>query len=178
MVKQIEKILYTTDLSESSIEVFEQTVSLAARTGASITLLHVIEDKSSSSSQNRMVHLVDIEVYEKIRNESRDEVKNVLIGKQRTVPVIQNALQALCDQTNDKVCKVADTPVVIDNIEVHFGNAADVITLIANTMECDLIVMGYHKKGSILKSLMGGSSAGKNVIKQSKCPIFLVPIDD
>lgn len=177
MVKQIKRILFTTDLSKSSVEVFEQAVSLAAQTGASITILHVIED-GSTASQNRVVHLVDREVYEKIRNENRDEVKNVLIGKQRTVPVIQNALQEMCDKTNDKVCKIADTPVAIDNIEVHFGNAADVITLTATTMACDLIVMGYHKKGSILKTLMGGASAGKNVMKQSKIPIFLVPIED
>lgn len=176
MVKQIKKILFATDLSKSSIEVFEQTVSIAAQTGASITILHVIEDRSSTS-QNRMVHLVDKEVYEKIRNENRDEVKNVLIGKQRSIPVIQEALTDLCDKTNDKVCQV-DNPVAIDNIEVHYGNAADVITLIAKTTECDLIAMGYYKKGSILKSLMGGTSPGKSVIKQSQCPIFLVPIED
>jgi len=176
MVKQIKKILYTTDLSKSSIDVFEQTVSLAAQTGASITILHVIEDKSNAN-QNRVVHLVDKEVYEKIRNEHRDEVKNVLIGKQRTIPAIQEALQDLCQKTNDKVCQVQD-PVTIDNIEVHFGSAPDVITLIAKATDCDLIAMGYHKKGSILRTLMGGASAGKNVMKQSICPIYLVPIED
>lgn len=176
MVKQIKKILFTTDLSKSSIKVFEQTVGLAAQTGASITILHVIEERSSTS-ENKIVHLVDKEVYERIRNEHRDEVKNVLIGKQRSVPAIQDALQQLCNQTNDKVCQF-DNPVTIDNIEIHFGNAGDVITLIAKATECDLIALGYYKKGSILKTLMGGGSAGKNVIKQSQCPIFLVPIED
>ncbi len=173
MVRQINKILYTTDLSKSSIEVFEQTVALASQTGASIVILHVIED-SSSSKVNRTIHLVDKNEYEKIRNESRDMVKNVLIGKQKTIPVIQEALHDLCRKTNDKVCE-NDQAVEISGIEVHYGNAADMITQVAESTGCDLVAMGYYTKGSILKSLMG--SAGKSVIKQSKIPLFLVPID-
>lgn len=173
MVRQIKKILYTTDLSKSSIEVFEQTVALASQTGATIVILHVIEDGSSSTS-NRMVHLVNKDEYEKIRSESRDMVKNVLIGKQKTIPVIQEALQELCKKTNDKVCDVG-RPVEISGIEVHYGSAADMITQVANATGCDLVAMGYYKKGSILKSIMG--SAGKSVIQQSKIPLFLVPIE-
>lgn len=174
MVRQINRILYTTDLSKSSIVVFEHTIALAAQTGASISMLHVIED-GSSGVQNRMVHLVDRQVYEKIRNESRDIVKNVLIGKQKTIPVIQNALKKLCDETSSKICK-DQSPVVIDAIEVRYGNAADEIMQVSDTMQCDLIAMGYLKKGSLLKALMG-SGAGKSVMQQTKKPLFLVPLD-
>lgn len=172
MIRQIKKILYTTDLSKSSVDVFEQAVILAAQTGASITILHVIED-GSGSTQNRTVHLINKDEYEKIRQESSKAVKNVLISEQRSIPVIQHALQNLCEKTNEKICRF-DTPVVVDAIEVHHGNAADVITQVANAAQCDLIVMGYYKKGSILKGLMGG--ARKSVMKQSKWPIFLVPL--
>jgi len=89
MVRQIKRILFTTDLSKSSIEVFEKTVALAAQTGAAITMLHVIED-GSSDVQNRTVHLVDRQAYEKIRSESRDIIKNVLIGKQKTIPLMRS----------------------------------------------------------------------------------------
>lgn len=174
MVHQIRRILYTTDLSESSIVVFEQTVTLAAQTGASIVLLHVIED-GSTSSQNRMIHLVDRQVYEKIRNESSDIVKNVLIGKQKTIPVIQNALKRLCEETTNKVC-ASDQPVVIDAIEVRYGNVAEAVVTVAEEAGCDLVAIGYYKKGSLLRSLMG--SATSSVIKQSRKPLFLVPIED
>lgn len=172
-MKQINKILYTTDLSESSIDVFEQTVVLAAQTGASISILHVIED-TDTGTQKRLVHLVDRERYEQIRKEGQDKVRTTLVGKQKGVPAIQRALQELCDKTNDKVCQF-DEPVVIDGIEVQFGNAADVINQMVELTGCDMIAMGFHKKGSILKSLTG--SSGTRIIKQSKCPIFLVPLE-
>ena len=173
MVDQIKKILFASDLTESSIEVFERTVALASQTGATITMLHVIED-GSSGSQNRMIHLIDSEAYERIRREGQEKVRNVLIGKQRTIPLIQNVLHELCEKTNDKVCGT-DNPVLIDAIEVKYGNAAEAITELAETAGCDLIAMGYHKKGSILKALMG--KAEKGVMQRSKKPLFLIPLE-
>lgn len=173
MVRQIKKILFTTDLSKSAIEVFEQTVSLAVQTGASIVMLHVVED-GSAGSQNRTVHLVNKDDYEKIRNDKTDRVKNVLIGKVKSVPLIQNALQELSEQTKDKL-DLFDTPVDIESIQVLYGNAADMIVKMAGITQCDLVVMGYHKKGSILKSMTG--SAGKRVLKQTRIPLLLIPLD-
>lgn len=173
-MRQIKKILYTTDLSKSSVAVFEQTVVLAAQTGASITILHVIED-GSASTQNRMIHLVDREQYEKIRRENQDKMKSVLIGKRKGLLTIQKALQKLCEQTTDKVCRY-DEPVVIDEIDVQYGNPAEIIIETARLCDIDVVAMGYYKKGSILKSLTGGS--GKRVMMQSKCPLFLVPIEE
>lgn len=173
MVRQIKKILFTTDLTKSAIEVFEQTVSLAAQTGASIVMLHVIED-GSTGSQNRTVHLVNKDDYEKIRNDKSDRVKNVLIGKAKSVPLIQNALQELTIQTNERL-NLSGKPVEIETIQVLYGNAADIIVKMADVTQCDLVVMGYHKKGSILKAMMG--SAGKRVLKQTNTPLLLVPLD-
>ena len=171
-MKQIKKILFTTDLSKASVAVFEQTAVLAAQTGASITILHVIED-GSSKSQNRVVHLVDKDQYEKIRKENQDRVKRVLIGKRKGLLVIQKALQDLCRET----CEGRfDTPVEIDGIEVHYGNAADIIVETAFAVGCDLIAMGFYKKGSILKKITG--SPGQRILRQSRCPLFLVPIDE
>ena len=171
MVQRINKILYTTDLSESAITVFEQAVILASQTGASIVLLHVIED-GSSGRINRTVHLVNREAYEQIRTQGLNMAKETLIGKRKTIPLIQHALEELCAQTTGKVCH-HDHPVAIDGIEVHYGNAADIITQVADASGCDLIVMGYHRKGSILKALMG--SSGKSVLAQSQKPVYLVP---
>ncbi|MBU1168883.1 MAG: universal stress protein [Proteobacteria bacterium] len=174
MVRHIKKILFTTDLSKSAIEVFEQTVALATQTGASIVMLHVIED-GSTSGQNRTVHLVNKDDYEKIRNDRSNMVKNVLIGKMKSIPLIQNALQELGKNANDKMCVENIPPVIIDDIIVLYGIAADLITQMTEIAECDLVVMGYHKKGSILKALMG--SAGKRVLQQSKKPLMLVPLE-
>lgn len=171
MAHPIRRILFTTDLSKASITVFEQTVMLALQLGATITMLHVIED-GSSEAQDRMIHLVDKEVYERIRKESREQVKNTLIGKQKSIPVIRNALRDLCSNTSCRICG-DNQDVEIDSIEVQYGNAAEIITEFS--MDADMVVMGYRKKGSMLRSLVG-SGAGKNVLKYSKKPIFLVPV--
>ncbi|MBR9982763.1 MAG: universal stress protein [Desulfatitalea sp.] len=175
MVHKISKILFTTDLSKSSVQVFEQTVALASSLGATITILHVIDDGSGSSgSQSRMVHLVDREVYEKIRRESQDMVKNLLIGKQRTIPVIQDALKKLCEKTTHKICG-EEQEVIIAAIEVTYGNVADEIIELSESSQCDLVVMGYNKKGSLFKALLG--SPEKSVMKQSKKPVLLIPLE-
>lgn len=168
MVRQIKKILFTSDLSETSVAVFEEVVALASQIGASIAILHVIED-GSSGRPLKPIYLIDQEVYEKIRRESQQNVKNVLIGKQRAIPEIQNALMALCDET----CTGHAESVNIDNIEVRYGNAADIILEVADSLDCDVIAIGFKKKGSFLKMLMGG--AGKKVIQESKKPIYLIP---
>ncbi len=169
MVHQIKRILFTSDLSKSSIAVFEESVTLASQIGASITILHVIED-GSEGGPIKPIYLVDKEVYEKIRQESQENIKNVLIGKQRTIPAIQSALTELCDKT----CVGHAESVNIDSIEVRYGKAADHILEVADTSDCDVIALGYKKKGSLLKALMG--SAGKKVIQESRKPIYLVPI--
>lgn len=174
MVQQIKKILFTTDLSKSSIDVFEQVVVLASQIGASITIVHVIEEMDSNL-RKRMVHMVDNDLYEQSRKDNQDNVRNALIGKQRLVPVIQNALKELCDST-DQTCGT-DSLVNIDSIEVLHGKADEVITKVAETSGCDIIAMGHYKKGSLLKSLTG-TKVGKGVIQESKIPLFLVPVEE
>lgn len=173
MVRKIKKILFATDLSKSSIAIFEQTVVLASQTNASIVIVHVIED-GSKGVQNRMVHLVDHELYDKNRKESQDNVRNVLIGKQRLIPIVENALRELSDNTTDTICG-QNNPVTIESIEVMYGNAAETITEIAESKNCDMIAMGYSKKGSLIKTLTG-TRVGRNVIQESKIPVFLIPI--
>ena len=53
MVPEIKKILFTTDLSKNSRHAFDYAVSAADRYGASITILHVMEEISPSAN----VHL-------------------------------------------------------------------------------------------------------------------------
>ena len=174
MIRKINKILFTTDLSISAIEVFEQTVSLAYQTGASIVMLHVIEDVTQNVKR-QTVHLIDQDAYEKIRNDKSERVKNVLIGKAKTVPIIHEALQKLNEETKEKF-NLSDKTVDIESIQVFFGDVAENIVKMAKVDECDLIVMGHHKKGSLLKAMT--SSTSKRVLKQADIPVMLVPLAD
>ncbi len=174
MVEQIKKILFTSDLSEQSMEVFEQTVGLAFQTGASLTLLHVI-DNATSENQKRVSYMIDNETYERIRREGQEFAKNALIGKQKSLPVIQKAMQEHYGKRSETLGGPEDT-VAIDQIQVMYGNPAEKIVEVAETLDFDLIAMGYHKKGSILRALAG--RAEKGVMRKSKKPLFLVPLDD
>jgi nucleotide-binding universal stress UspA family protein len=53
MVPEIKKILFATDLSKNSRHAFNYAVSAADRYGATITILHVMEEVSPSAN----VHL-------------------------------------------------------------------------------------------------------------------------
>ena len=171
MILQIEKILFTSDLTKGSVEVFEQTVALAAQMDASISILHVMQEPTSGT-ETKMVHIIDSKLYEKILQDRQEDIKNVLIGKQKGVPIIQNALRELCEKTTNKICK--EQPVNIDRIEVRYGNPVDEITKFSESEGCDLIVMGYYKKSPLLKAFTGNTT--KKVIGQSQKPVFLVPL--
>lgn len=174
MAEQIKKILFTSDLSEESVKVFEQTVGLAFQIGASITLLHVI-DNATSENQKRVSYFIDTETYEKIRQEGKETAQKALIGKQRSLPVIQQAMEERYVKTSEQVCEPG-SPVSIDTIQVIYGNPAEKILEVAEVTNCDLIAMGYHKKGSIFRALAG--RAEKGVMKGSRKPLFMVPLEE
>ena len=61
MIPEIKKILYTTDMSETSNLAFSYAASLANRYGAGITILHVIKD-SMSTSENLVSNVLGDDV--------------------------------------------------------------------------------------------------------------------
>lgn len=174
MVQRIKRILFTSDLSEESITVFEQTVGLAFQTGASITLLHVIDNTTSATQKSITSYFIDSETYEKIRKEGQETAKQALIGKQKSLPLIQQTMQERYGKASEAVCEPGH-PVEIDSIQVIYGDPAEKILEVADTLDCDLIALGYHKKGSIMRTLAG--RAEKGVMKKSEKPLFLVPLD-
>jgi len=174
MAEQIKKILFTSDLSEESVKVFEQTVGLAFQIGASITLLHVI-NSLTPDNQKRVGYFIDDETYEKIRQEGQEIAQKALIGKKKSLPIIRQAMEEHYVKSSKKVNE-PDSPVTIDSIQVLYGNPAEKILEVADDAGCDLIAMGYHKKGSIFRALAG--RAEKGVMKRSKKPLFLVPLEE
>lgn len=174
MAQDIKNILFTTDLSPRSKEVFENAVALALQTSASVTILHVIED-GSSSTQSILAELVGKEAYDHIRQENESFARNVLIGKQKEVPIIREALKRLSQSAFSKFEDKED-PVIIEAIEVRVGKVVDEILQFAEGSPCDLIVMGHHQKSMLLKAMMG--STVNSVLRVSKKPVYLVPIDE
>jgi len=174
MAQDIKNILFTTDLAPRSKEVFEKAVALALQTGASITILHVIEG-GSGPTQSILAELVGKDAYENIRQENESFARNVLIGKQKEVPIIREALKRLSQSAFSKF-EDKDDPVIIEGIEVRVGNVVEEIIQIAEDNRCDLVVMGHHQKSMLLKAMMG--SVVNSVLRTIKKPVYLVPVDE
>lgn len=166
------RILFTTDLSEQSRIVFEKAVTLALKTGATIDILHVIES-GPTQTFNMLTDLMGKENYKRMKEEIETSARNTLIGKRKEVPLIREALKKLSPTAYDQIDS-KDSKVVIDNIEVRQGHVAEVILNSALESNVDMIIMGYYPKSMIMKAVLG--STVKSVLKDSKIPVYLVPL--
>jgi nucleotide-binding universal stress UspA family protein len=77
--------------------------------------------------------------------------------------------QAAIEDNGGKVAKAIETRVGLES-------PAHVITELARTELCDLIVLGTHAHGAWTGALLG--SVSQRVVGQSSCPVLLVPCDD
>jgi nucleotide-binding universal stress UspA family protein len=171
MSEPIKKLLFTTDLSEGARQVFKQAVRLAESCNASIIMLHVIED-SSSPQRNLVIDLMGQEVYEKLAKENEAYARNILIGKQKEVPILTKTLEELSKKgiTDHK----GDPKVVnVENVIVTVGKPEEVIVQQAEINKCDVIVMGYEIRNVVSKVMLGGTT--RKVMRHWKKPVFLVP---
>jgi len=168
---KINKILYTTDLSEGARYAFAYAVSLANTYRASITILHVLfEDRNIDSIASFYVGRED---WLKIKQRTYDEARDALIGKKRDNVAIRDVLQTFSEkaQTQDEASSF-----ITDEIVVKNGIPEDIILEQADERNCDIIVMGSHGHGVLTGAVIG--STARRVLRQSHKPVFVVPLPD
>ena len=82
MTPSIQKILYSTDMSENSRRAFDYAVSLAGRYDAEIVILHVIE-LLSNSTQMQVSSYLGSETWEKMQKEQEqrllEDIRRVIL---------------------------------------------------------------------------------------------------
>ncbi|MBU2513324.1 universal stress protein [bacterium] len=169
MVHDFKKILFTTDLSQESKEVFDYAVSLAVKSNAKVLILHVIEDQASRA-KDLVVDMIGREAYTKIQQENEMHARSILLGKQREVPIIKEALEKLGQSAN-----TAGAQDLIEGVVIRMGKIVDEVLQVSKEADCDLIVMGNHQKSMLKQALIGTCVRG--VLRKSKVPVFLVPLD-
>ncbi len=164
---EIKKILYTTDLSESAFHAFAYAVSLANQYDAGITILNVlIEDPDIES---KVAPFIDDNEWEEIKKRHYQEAREALIGKKRDNVAIREVLENF----SEKVKIEADSQAfVTDEIIVERGNPVDKILEVADSRNCDLIVMGSHGHGIIEDALLG--STARRVVRRSAKPVLVI----
>jgi nucleotide-binding universal stress UspA family protein len=170
MVTTIKKILFTTDLSDGAMDVYKEAIRLASSCQASLIILHVIEEVTSQP-KNLVTDILGKETYAKLEQENEAYVQNIMLGKRKEAPIIEQTLVKMAEKSGT----VADgKPVEIDATLVTMGHIADEIVSQAESNNCDIIVMGYHIKSIIAELMLGRKT--KRVIRNTKIPVYLVPV--
>lgn len=141
------RILVPTDFSPASDAALGCARRLATRFGASLHLLHVLEDPPVGGTFGSEFYLADSPDMRTARlNDARDRLAH------RMMPVDRSQVHA--------------TP------EVIFGQSAQTIVDYAADGDVDVIVMGTHGRGGMAHLLMG--SVAERVIRTAPCPVLTV----
>lgn len=144
-MKEIKKILFPTDFSEGSDEVFSYVLSMAKKFKASIDILHVIHEFADITGF--YVPHISYDVLEKEMEEAA--FKN---------------MKSFCDTHIDSTIKY--------NIHTRRGTPFVEIIKAAREMETDLIIMGTHGRTGIDHVLFG--STAEKVVRKSPVSVLTV----
>jgi len=173
MTPEYKKILFVTDLSKDSRTAFDHAIGLAGRYGAHITVMHVVETLSSTSS-NLLTTYLGQEKWQEIVDLQKQDARQALIGKKKEALMIKEALLAFCDDAKNGH---AECQLAMDDIEVVVaeGNVVEEILDEAGRRQCDLIVMGYHAHGKVKDTVLGSTS--QKLLRYSQIPVFLIRLN-
>jgi nucleotide-binding universal stress UspA family protein len=141
------RILVPTDFSELSKVALEFGQELAVRCGASLHVLHVIDDPLAIGAIPSEVYVPDVP---SLRAE-----------------LVTDAEAKLANLVPDRVRDVLKV-----TTEVKCGHAAPVICESAATTPCDLIVMGTHGRTGIAHLFLG--SVAEKVVRTAPCPVLTI----
>jgi nucleotide-binding universal stress UspA family protein len=163
---RIHKILYATDLSESSVHAFSYAVSLANLYGAGITILHVLVE---FPGEEYITNMIPPSTWKNIKEKHFSEAEDKLAAKKKDHMAMKEVLHAFCEEAKSSAeCDDFTT----DEIVIKAGAPAEMIVQTAKERNCDLIVMGTHGQGILSEVLMG--SAAKWVIRHSPIPVLVI----
>ena len=141
------RILVPTDFSPPSHAALEYARLLAAKFGASLHLLHVVDDPTASSAYVADGYAPD-----------SDELREKLLGeaRQRLASLLTHAERDSCETTTEAI----------------IGVPATTIADYAGCARTSLIVMGTHGGTGLAHLLMG--SVAEQVVRTAQCPVLTV----
>jgi len=156
---EIKRILYATDLSESSISSFKSAMGIAQKFDASLIILHVLEEMTPGT-----VSILQWVQGDKITQKHYDDFKTYSVEK------IRSQISEICDKEfkQDPTCKQH-----IGGIHVVIGYPAEEILNKIDELKCDAIIMGTHSKGAITHTFLG--SVAERVLRRVRKPVFIFP---
>jgi len=143
----LKKILVATDFSEPSDAALAYGRELARTFGASLTVLHVVDNILTRAYGTDGVVLADPELQREIETSAQRQVDSLLFEEDR------QALGAV-------------------GLVITSTSPSAAIVTYAHDASVDLIVMGTHGRGAIAHLLMG--SVAERVVRIAPCPVLTV----
>lgn len=153
--RTIRRVLVPTDFSETADEALDYALLLAARFGASLELLHVLDDPFVTEGLAAEAYMSEAPV---MRSALLREAQNRL--DRRVAP-----LRSASDYEGWPGLVRVDA-------EVLFGHGAKTIAEYAQDREVDLIVMGTHGRTGVAHLLLG--SVAERLVRTAPCPVLTV----
>jgi universal stress protein A len=145
-MSRVKRLLVPTDFSPTSDIAFNYALDMAAREGASIRLLHVIEDASFAAAYPDGLFVELPGLREKLIGQARERLDDAV-----------------------KACAAMQ---VAATTHVLVGSPAARITGEANDCGTDLIVMGTHGRTGLAHLMLG--SVAERVLRTAQCPVLTV----
>ncbi len=142
----LKTILVPTDFSDASEAALNYGKAMAEAFGASLHLVHVMEDLLAQAWAAEVYVASMPQLREEIDKESRQRLASMLTDEERRRYRVETALLA--------------------------GNPFVEIVRYAKAHDVDLIVMGTHGRGPIAHMLLG--SVAEKVVRKSPCPVLTV----
>lgn len=165
---RLNRILYTTDLSENARLAFAYAVSLAAKYGAQISILHTMTEASDLA-----VGYIGKEEWRTIKNKHLENAQAILIGKREQATAVKEALFQFVDKARQED---ALSDFETDEIIVEHGNPVEAILRVSEEKGCDLIVMGCRGTGTFVNAMLGTTAS--RVLRRSRIPVLTIRIPD
>ncbi len=142
-------ILVAIDLSSASQKILNKAKTLALALSAKVCLLHVVEDDSG------------------FPDDELDSLETSDQGQQE-FPQEHKGLQKEVDELRESGI---DTKGLLAQ-----GSIVDVILQKSKQLEIDIIIVGTHGHGGVHHMIFGSVSEG--VLRNSSCPILVIPTHD
>jgi nucleotide-binding universal stress UspA family protein len=143
----LKKVLVATDFSESSQAALEYGRELARTFGASLTVLHVVDNILARAYGSDGIVMADSELQGEIERAAQQQVDALIFDENR------NTLRAT-------------------GVTITSNAAAAAIVNYARETGTDLLVLGTHGRGAVAHLLMG--SVAERVVRLGPCPVLTV----
>lgn len=142
----IRKILLATDFSEASDAALDYARTLSTAFGATLHLLHVLEDLAAHAWTTEVYVAALPGVHEEMERQARERLEQLMSAEER-----------------------AERGVVL---ALRNGSPFVEIVRYARDEQMDLIVLGTHGRGAIAHMLLG--SVAERVVRKAHCPVLTV----